>query len=330
MASNQTTSNPDWPSPAPVSLLFIVGVVGNALALFILFSSYKTHKWRPFYRYVAGLAVTDSCGVFLTCPFVILRYASGFQYDFPDPLCDFIAFILMFMILGSAFIVCAMSLDRFLAILYPHIYNTATKNRRATLTLLGIWTFSGFISSLHIITKSESVRFFPGTWCFHDFLDVATKGRVLTMLYSLIGILILVTTAVLNALVICSFCRNIRQKRKKTMKRDIFIIIFLILTVIVFSICISPLLIVMFCHAIGTISGDGKLERIALRISFTNAIIDPWIYIVFRKETVEFLLRRVCKCCLVLYPDTEDSTRSSTKQPEMSVTKTSQDGENVR
>ena len=122
-----TTSVPDWPSPVPASLLLVFGVVGNILALIILCCSARSHKWRPFYCFVCGLAITDGGGVFLSYPFVLVRYASNFQYDFSQPLCDYMAFVLMFTIMASAMIVCGMSLDRFLAILYPHVYNTPRK-----------------------------------------------------------------------------------------------------------------------------------------------------------------------------------------------------------
>lgn len=240
-STNETTSVPNWPSPAPASLLLVFGVVGNILALVILFCSAKSHKWRPFYRFVCGLAITDGGGVFLSYPLVMVRYASQFQYDYPQPMCDYMAFILMFTILASALIVCAMSLDRFLAILYPHFYNKPTKNRRAILMIAGIWIFSAVMSSLHLMAGHKSLSFFPGSWCFLDFVHSDTKA--FAFLYSVTGILVLGTTAALNITVIFNVCRNIQQKKKKPKKKDIYIIAFLLLIVILFSSCITPLLV---------------------------------------------------------------------------------------
>ncbi|XP_048764532.1 prostaglandin E2 receptor EP4 subtype-like [Ostrea edulis] len=321
MESNLTTPPPEWPSPAPASLLLVLGVVGNTLALTILCCSAKTHKWRPFYRFVCGLAITDGGGVFLSYPLAMVRYASNFQYDYPQAMCDYMAFILMFTILGSALIVCAMSLDRFLAILYPHVYNTPTKNRRAIIMILGIWIFSAFISSLHLMAGRRSLSFFPGSWCFLDFVQDTVVDRVLAFLYSLIGILILTTAATLNMTVIVNVCRNIRQKRKKTKKKDVYIIGFLMLIVILFSTCITPLLINIFGHAVGTISGNGQFELFALRISVTNSIVDPWIYIVFRKSTVEFFQHKALKCGIV--PRSLSSTEAQSPTKESSGTQES-------
>lgn len=39
--------------------------------------------------------------------------------------------------------------------------------------------------------------------------------------------------------------------------------------------------------------GDGPLELLVLRFAVTNSIVDPWIYILLRKETLDGLKR--CK-----------------------------------
>nr|XP_022318323.1 prostaglandin E2 receptor EP4 subtype-like [Crassostrea virginica] len=302
-----TTSVPDWPSPAPASLLLFFGVVGNILALIILCCSARSHKWRPFYCFVCGLAITDGGGVFLSYPIAMVRYASNFQYDFPQPLCDYMAFVLMFTILASAMIVCGMSLDRFLAILYPHIYNTPRKRKRAVLTIAGIWMFSAFISGLHLMAGRKSLSFFPGSWCFLDF--VHDENTAFAFLFSGTGILVLGTTAVLNITVILRVCSNIRQKKKKTKKKDIYIIVFLMLVVILFSTCITPLLINIFGHVVGAITGNGNFELLSLRLSVTNSIVDPWIYIVFRKDTIDFLQHKVVN---QIFPSREAPSSSVT------------------
>ncbi|XP_061166024.1 prostaglandin E2 receptor EP4 subtype-like [Saccostrea echinata] len=292
---NQTTPKPgqEWPSMVPATLLLVFGITGNVLALIILCSSTKTHKWRPFYRFVCGLAITDGGGVLLSYPIIMVRYGSKFKFTYPERLCDYMAFIFMFTILASALIVCAMSFDRFIAILYPHCYNTPTKNRKAVLTIVGIWIFSAFMSSLHLMVGQKSQNFFPGSWCFMDFSDDATSSRILAVLYSLTGILILATTAVLNTIVIIRVCYDSHQKKKNiTKKKNIHIIIFLFLIVILFSSCISSLLVNIFGHAVGTISGNGQFELNSVRLSILNSIIDPWIYILFRKDTFDFFKRR--------------------------------------
>lgn len=51
-------------------------------------------------------------------------------------------------------------------------------------------------------------------------------------------------------------------------------------------------------HVSGATSGVGEMELLLVRLSITNSVIDPWIYILFRKEVVAVAVncaRRVCQ-----------------------------------
>lgn len=39
-------------------------------------------------------------------------------------------------------------------------------------------------------------------------------------------------------------------------------------------------------HASGSITGEGTTELNLLRMGVTNSVVDPWIYILFRKEVI--------------------------------------------
>ena len=238
-----------WESAWPPGLQFFFGVVGNLIALIVLCSSSKRHKWKPFYRLVGGLALTDMCGVLFVYPTVMSRYASGFTFDFPKPLCQYSSFIYTYALLGSALIVCAMSFDRFLAILFPYYYNTETKERRVNIMLISIWIFTFIISSLHLVGLGDSKLYYPGSWCFLNFVGKTTADRVNSFIYSLLGLLILLLTICLNASVIISICVNSRQSKRSTLSRrrgkknNMYIIIFLLVIVAVFTSCWLPLMV---------------------------------------------------------------------------------------
>ena len=103
-----------WESAVPPALQFALGVVANLIALGLLVKSAKYHKWKPFYRLVGGLALTDGGGILLVYPTVMVRYATDFTYDYPETLCNYSSFIFLLLFTSSAMIVCAMSFDRFL------------------------------------------------------------------------------------------------------------------------------------------------------------------------------------------------------------------------
>ena len=246
-SSPNQTQHKVWESAIPPALQFGLGVIGNLIALVVLVTSAKSHKWKPFYRLVGGLALTDGGGILLVYPTVMVRYATDFTYDFPKILCNYSCFIYTFTLISSAMIVCAMSLDRFLAILYPFRYNTAGKERRTNITLIVIWIIGTAISCLPLLGLGSSFNYYPGSWCFLNFVGTSTLDRINSYIYSLFGFAILITTLTLNFIVIVTVCRgmnsDIKLATKRRKKNDVFIVIFLLIIVSVFGFCWTPLMV---------------------------------------------------------------------------------------
>lgn len=251
-ASNNTvlqnsTSEPRmWESAIPPALQFAFGVIGNIIALVVLVMASKKHKWRPFYRLVGGLAITDGGGILLVYPTVMVRYATDFEYVFPKALCNYSSFVYTFTLISSAMIICAMSLDRFVAILYPFIYNSGRNGRRASIILGLIWITGGLVSSLQLMGLGSSFNYYPKSWCFINFVEMDTLDRINSYIYSIFGLLILLVTFGVNATVIITVIRNMKsdiRSSKRRQKNDIFIISFLLVIVIVFSSCWAPLMV---------------------------------------------------------------------------------------
>ena len=180
-------------------------------------------------------------------PTVMVRYATDFTYDFPKSLCNYICFIYTFTFISSAMIVCAMSFDRFLAILFPFRYNTAGKERRTNIMLMVIWIIGFVISCLPLIGLGSCSNYYPGSWCFLNFVGTTTLDQINSYIYSLFGFAILLTTITLNAIVIVTVCRgmnsDIRQTTRHRNKNDVFIVIFLMIIVTGFGVCWTPLMV---------------------------------------------------------------------------------------
>ncbi|XP_061166343.1 prostaglandin E2 receptor EP4 subtype-like [Saccostrea echinata] len=294
-SSNFRNSSTDiWESAVPPALQFAFGVIGNAIALVVLIFSSKNHQWRPFYRLVCGLAITDGGGILLVYPTVMSRYASNFTFTFPKELCDYSSFIYTFTLISSAMIICAMSFDRFLAILYPFFYNSGNKGRRTNFILALIWLIGLLLSTLHLMGLGSSYNYYPYSWCFLNFVGGTIEDRINSYIYSIFGLLILICTLFLNISVILNVCRKLRRGSQistgRSVKNDVYIIIFLLVIVVIFTTCWAPLMVVIFSHAASLMETSdiegGQLELLALRFAVTNSIIDPWIYILLRKETL--------------------------------------------
>lgn len=242
---NFSTTTHIYENIAPVTLLFFFGVVGNIIAVLVLFCSAKTHKWRPFYKLVCGLAISDGGGILASYPIAEYRYISNFEYVFPKPLCDYLGFVFMFTLMSSAMIVCCMSIDRFFAIFFPFLYNTPTKNRRTWIMLGIVWILAGVLSSLHLYGLGASMNYYPGSWCFLDFIDMSVSSNVIySYIYATTGAVVVILTVTVNFIVIVFFIRHkFKKSTKATKHKDLSVVLFLLTIVLVFTSCWAPLMV---------------------------------------------------------------------------------------
>ncbi|XP_061165929.1 prostaglandin E2 receptor EP4 subtype-like [Saccostrea echinata] len=277
----------------PAYLVFVFGVGGNIIALVVLLVTAKTHNWRPFYRYVCGLAITDGGGLLISVPVSLSMYASELQRELSPTLCNFQMFWYMFTLMSSAMIVCGMSFDRFFATYYPFYYNKPHKKIRTNVVLLVIWVLSALISSLPFFGLGSSRKFYPGTWCFLNFIETSIESNIInSIIYASIGIIIVFATWTFNIAVIIYFVYK-RYKKESTWSgwKDAHVIIFLLSVVILFTSCWFPLMVNILGHASFALPETaGKTELLLTRLSITNSIVDPWLYLVFRGEIYSAVL----------------------------------------
>ena len=55
----------------------------------------------------------------------------------------------------------------------------------------------------------------------------------------------------------------------------------------------------MFAQPLRVLQGMESFQLLGLRLSFLNGVLNPWLYILVRRETFSFLQRivRLCCCC---------------------------------
>ncbi|XP_056017188.1 prostaglandin E2 receptor EP4 subtype-like [Ostrea edulis] len=293
---NETTSNTTIDTvynAMPVYLLFFFGVGGNIIALVVLLLTAKTHNWRPFYRFVCGLAMTDGGGVLASIPVSLSIYASHFRRELSPTLCDYEMFMLMFTLMSSAMIVCGMSFDRFFATFFPLQYNRPHKEIRTNIVLAVIWGLSALISSLPLFGLGSSRKYYPGSWCFLNYIETTIAlNRIDAIIYATIGVIIVLATWAFNIAVIVYFiCKRYAGESTWSEWKDVHVIIFLLAVVVLFTSCWFPLMVNILQHANFALPETaGKTELLLTRLSITNSVVDPWIYILLRREIYSSLL----------------------------------------
>lgn len=126
------------------SVITLLGLAGNGFALVVLI---RTHRQSsPFQIYMLNLAVSDLLCV-TTLPLRVLYYVKRGEWTLGDFLCRLSSYALYVNLYCSIYFMAAMSVTRFLAIVFPVQNLRLMTVNRARLVCLGIWLFICFSSS---------------------------------------------------------------------------------------------------------------------------------------------------------------------------------------
>ena len=211
VTSNSTLSEFFW---VPTVAQFTFGVFGNVIALILLILSRKQHKWISFYRLYTGLVITDLSYWLLAYPSALARYASRLHWEYSSVVCEYNSFMNMFGVLSSAFMVCAMSVDRMKAM-------CSRKDEHHGKLYVGIlvliWLLTGLYSGLHLLTKRTRL-YYPGTWCYFDYFNSTndTAGKVNVYSYAVLGLTAIFLIVMLNFLMLFLACCNSELRSRLT------------------------------------------------------------------------------------------------------------------
>ncbi|XP_043966494.1 prostaglandin E2 receptor EP4 subtype-like [Gambusia affinis] len=297
--------------PTVQILMFIFGVVGNLIAIAVLCRTRREKRETMFYTLVYGLAVTDLIGTLLASPVTIATYAQG-QWLGGDPLCQYMGFILLFFSLAGLSIIFAMSVDRYIAVNHPYVYNNHLNQKHAGHTLVAIYISNALFCALPAIGFGQVVIQHPQTWCFLDWRTNHTTHAVYSYLYAGVSIFLIFSTVVFNVLLCVvlirmhkSFLRRMSQgsdagscvySQKKSANfahladTEIQMVLVLVATTVVVLICSIPLVVQVFLNQLYKPPVELNIAKSpdirAIRFAAFNPILDPWIYILLRKSVL--------------------------------------------
>ncbi|XP_075699778.1 prostaglandin D2 receptor [Rhinoderma darwinii] len=311
--SNSRAIQGDY-SVIPSSLLFSAGLLGNVIAIYILWQ----HKLRSrkktsvFYILVTGLTVTNLLGKCLVSPMVSAAYSKNqtlVEMVEDRTLCNVFSFFMIFFGLAPMLILLAMALDCWIALAHPFFYHMYITKKFAVLVPLVVYVFSAVFCSLPFFGIGKFEQYCPGTWCFIQMSVEGSEPKVIaySLLYgTLMGLLVV-------AIIICNVgtmrrlyemyqIQNQRNSIKVGPKVE-FVkqcgmealdhLILLAVMTILFSVCSLPLTVRAY---IGAFS-EGKNEYadlIVLRFLSMNSIVDPWIFIICRTSRFHTHVHSIC------------------------------------
>ncbi|CAG5896920.1 prostaglandin E receptor 4 (subtype EP4) c [Menidia menidia] len=300
----------EYKSLVTSATMFAVGVLGNLIAIVVLCVSKKEQKETTFYTLVCGMAITDLLGTCFTSPVVIATYVAS-RWPGGVLLCHFFSFSMLFFGSAGMSILCAMAVERYLAINHAYFYSQYIDRTMARFALLVTYLANIVLCIMPSFGFGQHVRHFPGTWCFLDWRATDPLGACYSFLYGGV-MLVLIAVTVLCNLAVCRSLVGMNQRtgivrtemcdqgssRRRfprlpsvTSAVEIQMFWLLIFMTIVFLVCSIPLVVRIFVNQLydpDYISAGGKpdyrSDLLAIRFASFNPILDPWVYILCRKN----------------------------------------------
>lgn len=191
--------------------MFAVGVLGNLIAIVVLCISKKEQKETTFYTLVCGMAITDLLGTCFTSPVVIATYVAN-RWPGGTVLCHFFSFSMLFFGSAGMSILCAMSVERYMAINHAYFYSQHIDKTMARFALLVTYLANIVLCIMPSFGFGQHVRHFPGTWCFLDWRAMDPLGACYSFLYGGVMLLLILVTVLCNVAV----CRSLVGMNQRT------------------------------------------------------------------------------------------------------------------
>ncbi|XP_032887772.1 type-1 angiotensin II receptor [Amblyraja radiata] len=308
--------------PIIYTVIFVVGVVGNSMVVIIIYCHLKLTTVANIF--LLNLALADLIFV-MTLPFWATYTAMEYHWMFGNFLCKTSATVVLLNMNASVFLITCLSVDRYLAIVYPMRSRSRRTLLHARAVCIGVWLLAA-IASL-------PATFFRNTSHYHSWnqticaFDYPERYRtqwifVMALLKTLLGFLIpLLIILICYSLIIRSLVQTYQVRRSKPSSNEAFKLI--VAVVVSFILCWLPFQVLTFLDMLSRlqiIKNCRLAEIIDTSIPFTiciayfNSCLNPILYSLvgrnFREKLFLFLRCR--------RPKLKHHTSLSTKQSSLS------------
>uniref|UniRef100_A0A8C9L207 Thromboxane A2 receptor n=1 Tax=Pavo cristatus TaxID=9049 RepID=A0A8C9L207_PAVCR len=311
----------------------LIGLCSNLFALYVLLSSSRQLSSRSrssFLVFLCGLVVTDFMGLLVTAAVIIPYHFTKFNWAQVDPgchLCNFLGFSMVFFGQCPLLLGATMAGERFVGINRPFSRSTSVSKRRAWAIVATVWGFSCALGLLPVLGLGRYTLQYPGSWCFLTLLPDA-GNVVFCLLFALLGVCSVLLSFVFNTVSVVTLCRVYHDRESVQRRRDseVEMMVQLVGIMVIATICWMPLLVFIIQTTLQQLrTGDplhmlpGQTQQLLLiyiRMVTWNQILDPWVYILFRRAVLQRLHPglRARPSLLSLYPVLNPSLRRKLTQ----------------
>ncbi|KAM5264480.1 proteinase-activated receptor 1 [Ctenodactylus gundi] len=265
-----------------------------AIAVFVLRMKVK----KPAVVYMLHLATADVLFVSVL-PFKASYYYSGSDWRFGSELCRFTTAAFYCNMYASIMLMTAISMDRFLAVVYPIQALSWRTLRRASLTSLAIWVLA--IAGVVPLLLNEQTILVPGlniTTC-HDVLSETLLRGFYAYYFSAFSALfffvpLVISTACYACIIRCLGSSTVASRSNKSRALFLSAAVFCI-----FILCFGPTNVLLITHYLFLSRGPTAEATyfaylLCVCISSVSCCLDPLIYYYASSECQRHLYSIVC------------------------------------
>lgn len=288
------------------SMVFVVGLTFNAVAVYIFGCTLKIRNETT--TYMMNLVVSDSLFV-LSLPFRIVYFIKR-DWLFGSALCKISVALFYTNMYGSILFLTCISVDRFLAIVYPFRSQTIRTRKNAKLACLTVWVIilSGGITTGVFLdttspnnTNSGSVNSTP-QFCFENYSKKQWKAELswVVMFIETAGFLIPLMLNVFCSVMVLRILRNPKTISRGGNLNKAKILRMVFVHLLIFCFCFIPYNVNLIFYTLvrskilkGCFAEHvvRTIYPITLCIAVTNCCFDPVVYY-FTSEAIQSSIKR--------------------------------------
>ncbi|XP_053323656.1 kappa-type opioid receptor [Spea bombifrons] len=264
---------------AVYSMVFVVGLVGNALVMFVIIRYTKMKTATNIY--IFNLALADAL-VTTTMPFQSTAFLMG-SWPFGDVICKIVVSIDYYNMFTSIFTLTMMSVDRYIAVCHPVKALDFRTPLKAKCINVCIWILSSSVGISAIVlggTKisdgsTECALQFPSHYWYWD-----TVMKICVFIFAFIIPVFIITICYTLMILRLKNVRLLSGSREKD--RNLRRITRLVLVVVaVFIVCWTPIHIFVLVEALVDVPQNIAVISIyyfCIALGYTNSSMNPILY----------------------------------------------------
>ncbi|XP_048450137.1 hydroxycarboxylic acid receptor 3-like [Rhincodon typus] len=286
------------PYNAPIIIVtFILGFIGNAVALWIF--SFHVKSWKPNTVYSLNLAIADT--LLICClPFRADYYIRGKNWIYGDVPCHLKVFLISLNRAGSIMFLTAMAINRYLKVVHPHHRVNTMPTSCAVKVATSLWVLAVAICS-HLLAEPQSFKLDNQTYC--EPINISRPLSPTTIWTDIVFIIFkfAIPAPIILFSTSCIIWKlkqmkiELRGKYKRAMKlvfavSAVFVLCFLPTSIAVLAVLITKLRGTEGCKSYETAV---HVFYNTLFMTYLNSVLDPVIYYFSSSKFKSALLKAV-------------------------------------